>query len=175
MKSGIAEDLDPRIHTGVGNPLSPYNMEVLSEDDEKRVDDKGNLVAEGKLWSEAGTGMYLSVVLHNRAVMHAATKVEAQVDMNIKDAVYGNGRYWTLSLTTGVGKPRFMHNAFGASLELPVDLADDSVKRQYTTEWLCDTVLESLAGCGLKLKKDASKQLGLAVADAAQIVISKVL
>lgn len=175
MKSGVAEDLDPSIHTGVGNPLSPYTTEVLSEEDEKRIDDKGNLITEGMLWSEAGTGVYLSVALHNRSKMHSATQVEAQVDLDIKDAVLGNGKQWTLSLSTGAGKPRFMHDTYGASLELPMDLADDRTKRQYVTEWLTNTALEALAGCGLKMKTQSARQLGLGVADAAQIVISEVL
>ena len=177
MKSGIAEDLDPSIKTGVGNPLSPYNNELLSAEDEKRIDDKGNLITQGQLWSEAGTGIYLSVLIHNRAKVHAATPMVAQVDLDITNAVVSTnpGRHWSMSLMTGVGKPRFMHDTFGASLELPMDLAEDATKRQYVTEWITNTALEAVSGCDLYMRKDSAKQLGLGVADAAQIVISKVL
>ena len=174
--SMVAEELDPSIKTGVGNPLSPYTGELLSEDDEKRVDDKGHKVAHGLLWSEAKSGRWLTVALHDQETLRSQTPLVAQTDMNLNKVVYNTkGKRWTLSLTTSEVLPRLYHASVGAALELPLDLANDSIKRGYVSEWLINTCDEALKDRKLSIRKDARDHLAAALADAASQTISKVL
>jgi hypothetical protein len=64
-----------------------------------------------------------------------------------------------------------MSPCWGACLELPADLGDDAIKRQYVVEWLVETTKESLSACRIKMNKHRLKKIGAAVADAANIAI----
>jgi hypothetical protein len=169
---GIAEELDPSIHTGVGNPLSPYNDELLSEEEEKRIDDKGRLVTRGKLWSEASTGLYLVVALHIQDALgrelRSVSPLLGRADIDLSAATKGK---WTLSIAASKEKPRFYHPVVGACLELPDDLALDDIKRQYVVEWLVNTVDESFRDRSLKVQEASRHHLAAAIADAANTAI----
>ena len=174
--SMMIEELDPSIKTGVGNPLSPYTGELLSEDDEKRVDDKGHKVAHGLLWSEAKSGRWLTVALHTAETLNAQTPLVARTDMDLNKVIFNSkGKRWTLSLMTSEVLPRFYHSTVGAALELPIDLAVDSIKRGYVSEWLVNTCDEALKERKLGVRKEARKHLAAAIADAASQTIAKVL
>lgn len=171
------EDLDPKIKTGVGNPLSPYQDTVLTLEEEKSIDDKGRKVVHGKLWSKSGTNRYLVVALHNREMAECLTDKLAKVDIDLtQNLVKTLGqRYWTLSIMTTEGKPRFLHGVTGACLEIPDDLAEDAIKRQYVVEWLVNTCDEAMIDRRIGIHKNSRKQAAAAVADAAQIALSKAL
>jgi hypothetical protein len=168
----MAEEMNPDIHTGIGNPLSPYSGELLSEEEEKSVDDKGNLITRGKLWSEASTGLYLVVALHTQDAqgkeIRSVKPLLGRADIDLSGVCRGK---WTLSIASSVGNPRFYHPVVGACLELPDDLANDDIKRQYVTEWLVETIKESLDNRGLTILKERMQHLAAAVADAANTAI----
>jgi len=58
-RPGIAKPLSDRV--GQGDPSGKYFGQILSSDEEKRVDEKGELVVHGKTWGEAQTGLYLTL------------------------------------------------------------------------------------------------------------------
>lgn len=167
------EDLNPSIATGVGNPLSPYNDEVLSEADEKRLDDKGKLIADGLLWSQASTDRYIWVALWSgKELTQLVPGGRAQSDIDLEKIYAGS---WQLSIGVSEGKPRFNLPTVGAAFELPSDLGEDSIKRQYIAEWLSETVAESLENRGLPTNKQQLGDLALLVAEASNRAISSVL
>jgi hypothetical protein len=154
---------------GQGHPLDPNRGQVLSEDDEKRMDDQGRPIAEGLLWGKAGTGLYLCI---------AVTKGIPWVDRPLIGGTHTDVSK-KLRLTLGVahGRPRLQQEFWGAALELPVDLGRDKVKRQYVVEWLKDTVLEAIEACesatGAPARAGSVTELGLWVAAAAETAIHK--
>ena len=127
---------DRPIHTGIGQP--GYKKD-LSAEDEKRVDDKGNLVVHKEPWSYVPTGLYLTIYgTHSK-------------DMTVNRKFYGsriivNGKGFCIGVMTTDGKPTFNVDAWGASLELPADLAKDELKKAYVSEWIIETVKEILGG-----------------------------
>ncbi len=173
---GMSEELDPKFHTGVGNPADPNYRKLLSAEDEKRVDDKGNLVVAGELWSKASTGLYLVVALCGRGSPSEYTPFlisegRADIALDWLDNKSGATHKWCLTIAGAKGKPRWLQPVWGAALELPADLATDELKSSYVVEWLVETVKESLEGCGITPNKTVMKKLGAAVADAANISI----
>lgn len=159
--------------TGVGNPLSPYTDELLSADDEKGIDDKGLKIVEGLLWSKAATDLYLWVALWvGDELTQLVPGGTGQSDISL-DSVYDGG--WSLSLGVSKGKPRFNLPTVGASLEIPYDLGDDSIKRQYVAEWLVNTTVEALSDRQLDTGHTPLGDLALLLGDAANRAIGSVL
>jgi hypothetical protein len=158
---------------GQGHPLSPDRGKLLSADDEKRIDEKGRPVVSGKLWSQAGTGMYLVVLMRDQP-LQSDIPIVGRTDITLGLAFGGSG---STVLTVGVSKggvPRFAHEYVGAALELPDDLGNDAMKRSYVIEWLVETVRECFQVRRIALpNKDSSvfQDLGMAVAAAAQKAI----
>ena len=159
--------------TGVGNPLSPYTDELLSVDDEKGIDDKGLKIVEGLLWSKAATDTYLWVSLWvGNELTQLVPGGTGQSDISL-DSIFSGG--WSLSLGISQGKPRFNLPTVGAALELPHDLGDDAIKRQYVAEWLSNTVVEALQDRQLDVKDAPLGDLALLIADASNRAIGTVL
>jgi hypothetical protein len=157
-------DIKPIV--GQGHPLDPDRSKILSEDDEKRIDEKGNPIVEGKLWSKASTGLYLVIALHTVPLSaDRLFKGHSEIDTGIHK----------FKLTMGVteGKPTFLHDTVGACLELPDDLGTDAIKRQYVIEWIVDTVMEAFADRNIILKKEEVFTMNLVecVAHASDIAI----
>lgn len=127
------------LQVGIGDPTKP----TLTAEEEKRVDADHNPIVDGLVWSEASTDIFLTIF---------GTKDGAgPIGIN-KRAVgetldLGNGL--RILLATTVGKPTFSLEGWGASLELPVDLARDPLKMQYVMEWLIDTTQEVLVATKL--------------------------
>lgn len=170
--SKLEEDLDPRYKTGVGNPLSPYNDVLLSAEDEKRMDDKGNLVVEGLPWSQVPTNRYLWVALWwGSELTQLVPGGKGQTDTRLG---WWSGRY-NLSMGISVGPPRFNKATIGACIEVPADLADDPLKKQYMVEWLVATVQEALEARKLGVPADKQGDLGVVVATMAERAIGSVL
>ena len=164
---------DNTIETGVGNPLSPYSDELLSAEDEKRIDDKGRLITTGLLWSEAATDYYLWTALWvGDELTQLVPGGKAQSDIDLGKVYKGN---WKLSIGISLGKPRFNKPTVGAAFELPMDLGEDEVKRQYIAKWLSETIAESLQERGLPMDKERLGDLGILVAQAANRAIGSVL
>jgi hypothetical protein len=140
-------------------------------EEERSVDEKGDKVSEGMLWADAGTGKYLVVALARQPLAEYTEYLynRARADINLSK-IFGVPA--TLTVATASGLPRWMQPCQGACLEIPADLAEDPIKRQYVTEWLVETVKESCANVGLKFNKHRLKKVGAAVADAANIAIA---
>ncbi len=121
----------------------------LSPGDEKRVDEKGRPVVLGLPWSEAATGLYLTV--HLSAVQHGhGPKADRKVHGRSLGYPTKSGETpHALTLVVSLGKPRFSVGGWGASLELPSDLAQDALKVTYVTEWFLDTVREAVTNADL--------------------------
>ncbi len=175
------EAFNPDIKTGVGNPLSPYNDELLSEDDEKRVDDKGLLVVHGKTWGESSTNKYLWIALwlgghENGDITQLVPGGRGQSDIDMSRLTLGTP--WSISLGVSEGKPRFNIPTVGACLEIPDDLGDDVLKQKYVIEWLVDTVDESLQNRKLgHIRSDPGnwQELAHKVAAGADIALGNIL
>ena len=171
MNHGIAEELDPNIHTGMGNPSDPNFRKLLTAEEERSVDEKGNKVSNGLLWADAGTGKYLVVALGRKTLSeyteYVYNRARADIDLG---RIFGQNA--VLTIASASGKPRWLQECRGACLEIPADLAEDEIKRQYVVEWLVETVKESLAGIGLTMNKHRLTKVGAAVADAANIAIA---
>lgn len=165
------EELDPQFNVGAGNPLSPYNDQKLSEDDEKSIDDKGRPTQMGKLWSKSGTGVYLVVGLHTQESSSPVRPLKAKVDIDLSKAL---SKGWSLCVGTSIGKPTFLHPIIGACLELPDDLAADPIKRQYVVEWLVNTVDEAMKDRSLSVPRSKRPQVAAAIAEAANASIARV-
>ena len=141
------------------------------------MDDKGRKVIHGKLWSDAHTNIFLVVALHGKDKATCLTPKVGQCDVDIRNALVdslGQDR-WTMSIMTTVGRPRFLHATVGACLELPEDLAEDSLKVRYVTEWLVTTCSEALRDRRLAVSGSSKRQFAVAMADAAQVAIAKAL
>lgn len=133
----------PKPIVGHGHPLDPNRGQLLSEDDERRVDEKGRPIASGLLWGNSHTGAYICVAVckdgdwgaSKTCIGHTATEK------------YLDGR--RIHVFCSVGKPKITVPYFGACLELPSDLGRDDTKQQYVTEWVAATAAESIvkAGC----------------------------
>jgi hypothetical protein len=140
-------DLDRSINTGVGNPFSPYNDVLLSQDDEQRMDDKGRLVVQGLKWSEAHSGNFMWIALwlgghKNGDLTQLVPRGFGQTDIDLQKATLGHP--YNISLGIAPDRARFNIPTVGACLELPIDLGDDPLKQQYVTEWIVETVTEAL-------------------------------
>jgi hypothetical protein len=147
MNDARAEEaLDPSLRTGVGNPLNPYNDELLSERDEKSVDDKGHKIVGEKLWSESGTGHYVWVALwtHSDKGVYWPTLEQLTLGGSGQTDIPLGIEEWYLSLGASKGKPRFGRPTVGACLEIPEDCYKDRFKSQYMAEWIANTAIEAM-------------------------------
>ncbi len=127
------------VEAKIGRP--DVNMGLLSENDEKSLDDKGNPIIEGKLWSQAPTGMYLGICMH-QDMFQTIKPVVGRTEISLGHSFRGAGSTKLSMFVSKTGKPTFLHEMVGACIELPEDLANDSIKRQYLTEWIVETVVE---------------------------------
>ena len=164
------EDLKPIV--GHGHPMDPNRGKLLSVDDEKRIDEKGRPVVDGKLWGDSATGMYLIVMMHDSVFM-----TEKPVVGRTEIALGGAFLAGSCKLSIAVhkqGKPTFLHEIVGACLELPDDLANDKQKRQYVIEWMVSTVMECFEVRKIRLPSPQSatmQDLMMAVSVAGQKAI----
>lgn len=164
------EDLKPIV--GQGHPLDPNRGKLLSVDDEKRIDEKGRPVVDGKLWGESATGMYLIVMMHDSIFM-TEKPVVGRTEIALGGAFLAGSCKLSIAVHKN-GKPTFLHEIVGACLELPDDLANDKQKRQYVIEWMVSTVLECFEVRKIRLPSPDSstmKDLMLAVSAAGQKAI----
>jgi hypothetical protein len=158
--------MDNKPIVGQGHPLDPDRHKVLSADDERRIDEKGVAVVDGKLWGDSGTGMYLVVGLHTVPLSADRKMVgHSEIDTGVHK--------YKMTMAVCHGKPTFLHPIVGACLELPDDLGSDAKKRQYVTEWIVNTVMEAFADRDIILTKDEVFTMNLmeCVAHAADIAI----
>jgi hypothetical protein len=168
----VPEDLP---EAKLGDPNSPLYGQVLTAEEEKKVDDQGRPVVEGLPWSEAKTGLYLVVACMGKSPkadrpMLGGTSVDVP-----KAMCSGIKRNRVMLVGTFMGRPAFDTQYTGCALELPADLARDALKRQYVVEWLAETAKESLEESGVNLKRDRAlfDQLALWLAMAAQDAIAQ--
>lgn len=148
----LADSLDIKVEHG--DPRSQYYGQLLSVEDEKRLGHDDQPVATGKMWSEAHSDVYLTVGIAKAGTVLTSGMMYAYAEESIP-----NGKQ--IILATSRGKPKIESGAVaGASLELPADLGEDAAKRQYVTEWLTHTLLESMAITGVGLVNDQQKRLG---------------
>jgi hypothetical protein len=162
------------IKTGVGDPSNPYFGQLLSAEDEKRIDEKGRPIVEGKPWSGASTGLWLTVACAPTmgGAEHAGSPLGGDwLPVSLGLSTYG----LKLGVHTTLGRPKFSGTVAGSCMELPSDLASDSIKRKYVVEWLKETCAEALAlyGCDVTSKRSAYSDLGLSVATVAEDAILK--
>ncbi len=153
---------------GQGHPLDPNRGKVLSEDDEKRIDEQGRPIVDGLLWSKAASGAYLWVTASREAVgSNSHTLIGASC---IKKNLGGV----QLTLGCAIGVPTFSVPTAGACLELPTDLGRDAAKRDYVAQWLAHTAAESLVIMGVDLGGDPilAGQCASEVATAGNIAIN---
>ncbi len=154
---------------GVGHPDNPYAGQLLSEDEERRIDDRGEPIVNQAAWRDVPTGTYVCVyVTRHRLPMH-----------DLEGIVYGhketNIRGWHLNVTATAGKPVLKVNYAGAALELPSDLGNDDLKQRYVAEWIVSTAAEALA-MTLQERPNEDAWTGIAewLAESAEEAIGKV-
>lgn len=159
------KDFKPEVK--IGRPDT--DLGLLSEHDEKRLDEHGKPVVEGLPWSEAGTGMYLVIAAHtvpiySDKIMVGRTEIDlGKLGANLKLDI----------MVSKTGKPTWYQPVIGACLEIPSDLALDKHKRQYVIEWLTNTVLETLDLRRINIRKSQYKdEVFMAVAVAAEKAIA---
>lgn len=163
LSDAVAEHLAPKAH--MGHPLDPHRGRVLSEDDEKSLDEQGQPVVEGLPWSKAGTGLYVLIAV-TTVKPTVSAPVIAGVSAGVPKAIVKMNRNLTLTVGTTYGKPTFDCPTWGACLELPSDLGKDRLKQQYIVEWLAETTVEALTEAGVNFKKapERTDDLGMWVA-----------
>jgi hypothetical protein len=137
------EDL-PKPVVEHGHPMDPNRGVLLSEDDEKSIDEEGRPIIGGKLWSQAHTGAYLCV-----AVVYGDQDISTGKTMIGYRKLGGKAtdeRY--VHIFCSIGKPKINQRYAGACLEVPSDLGDDEIKQKYVTEWVLSTAAEALVMAG---------------------------
>jgi hypothetical protein len=156
------------IKTGIGDPSSEVFGQTLTEEEEKKVDSKGCPIVDGLPWSDAGTGLYLTIAVSPQAALKANKKIIGGTTFPVSLALSSLGLHMTVVTTEG--RPTFSQGMAGAALEVPSDLGRDSIKRKYVVEWIRDTAAEALALNGVDLggNKAAYQHLGLTVAMSAE-------
>lgn len=133
---------------GVGDPTSPYHGQLLSVEDELRIDEKGQKVVEGLTWGEAKTGLYLAIAL-GAGPMVALVPQRSGTSMPVPAGIV-SGADMRLCVGCWLDKPpTFGKPVVGAAIELPSDLGRDSIKRRYVTEWIAHTTVEAFAERGI--------------------------
>ena len=125
-----------------GHPNDPNRGQLLTEDDEKRMDAEGRPIVDGLSWSEAATGLYLFV-----GVADGPLTFGARVSGASAERIPGTSKWMSVGVLNG--KASADKHWAGASLEIPSDLGRDHLKQKYVAEWVADTAAEALAltGC----------------------------
>ena len=176
ISDNIVDDVLSHLpEAAVGHPNDPHRGELLSAEDEKRLDDQGRPITDGLLWSEAQTDLYLVVgVTTVRPKLNKVLIGGAHAD--VPKAVCGK-LHRNLKMTVGVtlGPPAFHCPSWGACLELPSDLGRDRIKQQYIAEWIANTAVEALRMAGVNFKRDPERTdaIGLWVSEAANLSINQ--
>lgn len=119
----------------VGMGMPGEDKEVLTAEEEKKLDEHGKRVVNGEPWSYVPTGLYLTI-FGNRPSLERLGCDRAFVGQSLRMEEL------LLTVCTSAGKPTFNADGWGASLELPADLARDALKKQYVTEWMIETTRE---------------------------------
>jgi hypothetical protein len=157
LSQGDKTKPDPNIRTGQGNPASRHYGELLSEEDEKRIDADDRIVVDEKLWGQASTGMYLSLY---------GTRDEAPVQC---DRIMSGQSLWLgntlLTVSVTLGKPKWDKEGFGLALEVPDDLGRDPSKQDYVTQWVIETTKEIFTGCETVLPAGTENTLAIWLVD----------
>ena len=136
--SGKKEKDLPDPIVGHGHPLDPNRGVLMSEDDEKRIDEEGRPIVGGLLWSKAASGAYIFVAVSEEALVSNKTLIGATTITKMIAPL-------RLSIGCTIGKPTFTVPQVGACLEIPTDLGQDGIKRDYVAQWLAHTSAEALA------------------------------
>jgi hypothetical protein len=157
VSQGDKSKADPNIRSGVGNPASRHYGELLSVEDEKRIDADDRIVVEKRLWGEAGTGVYLSIL-----GTRTEKPVVADRDTSAQSLWLGNTM---LTIACSAGKPRWKHEYFGLCIELPDDLGSDPSKQDYLTQWVIETTKEIFVGCETVLPAGTENTLAIWLID----------
>lgn len=144
-----------------GFPDHDPRSKIANTDDAKIVDEKGLAVVQGAPWSSVGTGKFLTI-----AHIHSS-KANIAAPGGMVHAVARVTPHVVVALTGG--RATFDTEFFGASLELPADLGDDPLKRQYVGEWIGGTWAEIVVAKDLDREKAVSVVPGILQAAEAQI------
>jgi hypothetical protein len=139
---------DPLLQPVVGVG-TPNFQEALSDGDQKKVDEKGVPVVLGLPWSEAGTGLWLSVYLVRVAPGSKLGADRPVLGRSLGLPTCPDGIERALGIFVSRGKPVWNLGGYGAALELPSDLGQDALKVKYVTEWFIDTVKEAVISDGM--------------------------
>jgi hypothetical protein len=132
-KEEILKDLEenpPEVK--IGHPLGDLSGNSL--DDDKRMDEKGNVVVDGQLWSQSHTGLWLSL-LGTRGGLAPIGVISIAEEMTTVGGL-------NVALVTTFGKPQWTTETIGQAIEIPSDLGQDPSKREYMTAWILRTMLE---------------------------------
>ena len=141
------------VTTGVGDPGSKFYGELLSSEEEKKIDSSGELVVSKAPWSLVPTDLYLSIV-------GTRTQVSVACDRAFRgDSLWLGNTLLTVVVTTG--KPKFISEVWGLALQLPSDLGQDALKQDYLTQWVIATTKEIFIGCETVLPKGKEDTLAL--------------
>tara|TARA_R110000803_G_scaffold149677_6_gene215125 strand:- start:292 stop:879 length:588 start_codon:yes stop_codon:yes gene_type:complete len=133
---------------GVGDPTNPYHGQLLSVDDEKRLDSRGAEVVKGLPWSQANTGLWFTIA-SGAGEIKSDIPPHCGTSMSIPQRVVSGA---DARLFVGIFrdyKPKFSTPVYGAAIELPSDLGGDEIKRKYITEWIAHTTVEAVSGLGV--------------------------
>ncbi len=135
-KEEILKEIDEGgLEVKMGHPLGPQGV-LMSEEDEKSVDELGRPVITGLLWSKAKTGIYLNL-------FGTLEPDYAGPELLVGGDTIHMGNLSVTAWTT-LGVPKASCDGVGASLELPSDLARDELKKDYLTAWIKTTAMEIL-------------------------------
>ena len=146
-----------KITSGIGDPSSPLYGQLLSVEDEKRLDPQGREVVRGLPWSEVRTGLYLVVFVSSAIPRPDLKTLGGSWSPVPAKLCSGNKRNRVITVGTFLDRPKMGPPGHGAALELPSDLARDTLKKQYVIEWLVATTYEALIGAGINLDGDRDK------------------
>lgn len=132
----------------LGHPDNPYRGQLLSAEDERRLDEKGQEVVKGVPWGEAQTGLWLAVAVGS-GPLSAHVPPIGGTSFSISQRITRGADMRLFVGTFRDTKPRWSTATTGACIELPHDLAQDEIKRKYLTEWLAHTCVEALIMAGV--------------------------
>jgi hypothetical protein len=154
-KEEILKDLEenpPEVK--IGHPLGDLSGNSL--DDDKRMDEKGNVVVDGQLWSQSHTGLWLSL-LGTRGGLAPIGVISIAEEMTTVGGL-------NVALVTTFGKPQWTTETIGQAIEIPSDLGQDPSKREYMTAWIlrpADNVRDiHLIRCGELVPRDSRRGRG---------------